>query len=279
MIYHCPGGLQEVFSILQRSAGDVQFLAGGTDLMLRYEHERLLPETLIDLKKIEGLRGIRQGEDTFEIGALTAVEDLRKHEGIASELTALHEAAEHFAGQQIRHRASIGGNICNASPAGDLLPGLYAFGAELLLESASGTRKLAISDFIKGPGKTALRPGELLRSIRLPREAGRSLFYKIGLRRSMAIAVVNCAIVYRVLARKVEFKAITAGAVAPTVVSLEQFTKVVNRELPRLEAHLKEVVAQIAPISDIRASAEYRRKVLINILRHVVTKLTKENNV
>lgn len=280
MIYLQPDSLQTLFDMTAEAGlADTVLLAGGTDLMPRFERGKQLPEKLIDIKKIPGLRSIRETPEGIEIGALTTIEDLRLHRAVARKFAALQTAAEKFAGLQIRHRATLGGNICNASPAGDLLPCLLAFGAELNLESPQGKRVLPLSNFLTGPGRTTLKPGELLTGIRLKDNFTQSEFHKLGLRQTMAISVINCVLVYRKTEATTEFLSITAGAVAPTVVSLNSFTEALNRDQSKLTEHLAIIDNEIAPITDIRASAAYRRQALKNILQHAITTILGQTHV
>ncbi len=247
----------------------MSILAGGTDLMPRWEqNKRLMPDVLIDIKKMGELFGIRENENEIIIGALTTIQDIKKSKLIYNEFSSLSEAARQFAGVQIRHRATIGGNICNASPAGDLLPGLYAHHAEIQLIGPNGHRLIPVSDFIVGPGKTVMEPEEIVSEIHLPRKGEKSLFYKLGLRRSMAIAVVNFAVVYNTNPDN-SFTSlnITAGAVAPTIVFLKSFSDAIMNGVPLDEA-IRFVEKDISPINDIRATANYRRTVLKNVLKY-----------
>ncbi|MFQ6608862.1 MAG: FAD binding domain-containing protein [Fidelibacterota bacterium] len=245
---------------------DIVFLAGGTDLMPRWELGRSLPQYIIDVKKIVDFTGIKEGSDEITIGALTTIQDMLYSNIIQNEFTALSDAASQFAGVQIRNRATIGGNICNASPAGDLLPGLYVYNAKVVLTGPAGTRQLPISEFITGPGETKLLPNEILASIKLPVQNIKSTFYKLGLRQAMAISVINFAITYKKNSSG-SFSELTiaAGAVAPTVVALNQFTKAVVEGIDIVEA-IELVNENIAPIDDIRATAQYRSKALKNAL-------------
>lgn len=246
------------------------FLAGGTDLMPRWEQGTILPNQLIDLKKINGLTGIQERDNEITIGALTTVQDIKDSKLIQNNFTALSDAASQFAGMQIRHRATIGGNICNASPAGDLLPGLYAHGARVTLLGPDGERQMPISEFILGPGETNIRPQEILMSIKLPLWKVNSSFYKLGLRQTMAISVVNFAIVSR-LNSSGSFSELTvaAGAVAPTVVYLDGFAGAIV-DGRTVEEAIELVDDDINPIDDIRASTEYRRTALKNVLKYFI---------
>ena len=248
------------------------WLAGGTDLHPAWDLGRPLPKYLVDLKHLHFLKGIREEANNLRIGALTTVEEIKQHTLIQNEFGALSQATEQFAGVQIRNRATVGGNICNASPAADLLPGLYVHDAQMELLGPSGKRELPIREFILGPGKTLLKPGEILTNIILPRAGRKSMFYKLGLRQAMAIAVVNVAMAYRKNNAGLQSLVIATGAVAPTVVFLEGFTKAVLSQVPLREA-LDQIDQDIAPINDIRATADYRRRVLKNIVSHLLESL------
>ncbi len=268
MKYYRPETLDAYFKLWHKLAEkNVTVLAGGTDLMPRYERGMEMPDHLIDLKHLSPLTSIRVSDDQIEIGALTSIQDLHDHALIQEEFTALHQAAHEFAGTQIRHRATIGGNICNASPASDLLPGLYAFDASLGITGLSGQRSVSISEFILGPGKTILADGELLTSISLPRNHVESKFIKVGLRQSMAISVVNLALVYKRLNISFTQLSVAAGAVAPTVVTLNDFTAAYVLAPAQLAEQLSLIDTAISPIDDIRATGNYRRTVLKNLIK------------
>ena len=246
-------------------------LAGGTDILPRFERGLPLPDQLIDIKHIPALNEIVIHDDWIEIGALTTIQEIHDQPLIRQEFKALHQAAHAFAGPQIRHRGTLGGNICNASPAGDLLPALYAFEAEVILSSKADPQRLRLEKFITGPGQTNLTPGELCLGVRLKRQGYDSHFDKVGLRQSMAISVVNAAFVYQRESEVLTQLRISAGSVAPTVVSLEAFCSASLAAPAELEQHLELIDQAIAPIDDIRATASYRRRVLKNLVRHFLT--------
>lgn len=272
MKYYRPESLEEYREVVAASPGaSLMLLAGGTDIMPGWEQEKgSRPDLLLDIKRIDVLRGIREKDDEIIIGAMTTVQELKNAEIIRNEFTALFQAASQFAGVQIRHRATVGGNVCHASPAGDLLPGLYAHEAEVQLVGPSGARRIPISELITGPGKTVLKPGEILTEIHLKRGTGKSLFYKLGLRQTMAIAVVNFAMVYSVNdSARFTTLHIAAGSVAPTVVFLRWFTQALTKNIPLNDA-LPLVDKDISPVDDIRGTADYRRTVLKNVLKYTL---------
>lgn len=270
MHYSRPKEHSELVQLLETLPLDqTVWLAGGTDLHPAWEQDRPLPKYLVDLKSLAYLSGISDSDKTVNIGALTTVEELKRDALIQSQFGALHQAAQQFAGVQIRHRATLGGNLCNASPAADLLPGLYVHGAQVEILSAEGKRLVPVADLIQGPGKTILDSREIITTIVLPKSKCKSIFYKLGLRQAMAIAVVNLAISYEKDSSGFQSLVIAAGAVAPTVVYLKNFTRAVLEGIP-LRAALPLVDKDIAPIDDLRATAEYRRKVLKNLLQYML---------
>ncbi len=266
MQYFCPNAIDDYYSIFDE-IGKQKFtlFAGGTDLIPRYERGQKLPETIIDLKKLPDFTGIKKVGDNIEIGAGTTIEELKNNDLIKTHFNALFQSTTDFGSVQIRNRATIGGNICNASPAGDTLPVLYAFNAKLLLRNKNGDRTVPIDEFVLGPDKTAIKKGEILQAVILPLSNSNSIFYKLGLREAMAISVINFTIVY-----DQNQLTITLGAVAPTIIKLTGLEKY------NIDQILEKVDSAISPIDDIRATARYRRKVLQNMLRFELSKIVKK---
>lgn len=272
MKYLRPHSIEQCLELLgsEKNSNPI-LLAGGTDLMPRYEQGEDLPDSLIDLKHLPELSGIEETDTSLRIGSLATIQEICDHPAIRESFTALHEASYDFAGVQIRHRGTIGGNIINASPAGDLLPPLYVFNAMLECLGPEGQRVIPIKDFILGPGKTQLMQNEILIAIHLERTENESRFIKIGLREAMAISVVNLAVLESNSYSDSDNLAIAAGAVAPTIVILDDFASAYaagNRDWDELSDFIDQ---QIAPIDDIRATATYRRRVLKNLIRNTLS--------
>ncbi len=261
MKYFRPKTIDEYYLIFEQ---DSTLFAGGTDLIPRYERGQLLPNNIIDLKILPKFIGIKKVGNNVEIGAGTTIEEIKNNDLIKKHFNALWLATTEFGSVQIRNRATIGGNICNASPAGDTLPSLYAFGAKLLLCSKNGDRTISIDDFILGPGQTAIENGEVLQSVVIPLSSSESIFYKLGLREAMAISVINFAIVYTE-----NVLTIAVGAVAPTILKFEGLIKL------SIEQIITKINEGISPIDDIRATGLYRRKVLENMLKFELSKIIK----
>lgn len=267
-----PTRLDEYFELLRRHP-DAQAMAGGTDLLVR---RRARPcdaaAPLVALTGIEALHGLHEDEDGLSIGALTPFSALISDARVNARAPLLACAARSVGGPAIRNMATIGGNVCTASPAGDSLTPLYLADALVEIASPHGRRTLPIADFILGPGRTALRPGELLTRIVLPPGASFACrrFEKVGRRRSLAISVASFCGQLRFAADGTVAEARFAwGSVAPTVLRIPALeADLVGRRIDRLATRrAASVVRQsVAPISDIRASADYRRRVAGNLL-------------
>jgi len=269
MKYFRPQSISEACALFEDNAATL--LAGGTDLLPMYEMGRSLPDMVVDLKHISELGSMRWAEDgSLEIGSLVTVHELLHDERIHRDYPALADAANDFAAVQIRHRATIGGNICNASPAGDLLPPLYALNVLVRIAGKIGERVLPIAEVITGPGETSLQQGEILKSVSLPASSGSSRFVKLGLREAMAISVVNFAIRYEIDGDRFSQLRIAAGAVGPTVKMLNSYAEAVIQDPGNISSGIGLVDDDISPIDDIRASANYRSQVLKNLLIHTL---------
>jgi CO/xanthine dehydrogenase FAD-binding subunit len=275
MKYYSPNSLNELMRLIN-VVDDSIYLSGGTDLMPRFENGKRLPQNLIDLKSVSELNGIRELNDTVEIGALTTISDLNESPLIQSYYNSIFQATQKFAGVQIRNRATIGGNICNASPAGDLLPSLYAFNAKVKIANYREYRIIPIEDFITNPGKISLNSDEVLYSIILPKTQYSSIFVKLGLRETMAISVINFAIVFEMINGIYNHISIAAGAVGPKIARLKSLEDAL-RENPKINVTMDLLLKDISPISDIRASARYRKTVLFNLIKSEIDKNRMEN--
>jgi carbon-monoxide dehydrogenase medium subunit len=223
---------------------------------------------LLDISKIEELRNIEVKENGIYIGALCTLTQLSENTDIRAGLPCLADAALVVGAVQIRNKATIGGNIMNASPAADTVPALVALGAMAHLKSAEGTREIQLEDLFLAPGRTLLRDDELLTALYIPKQPllSAGAFMKLGKRKAQAISVANLAIWIRVDDQKEHFleARIALGSVAPTVVRIpaaEEFLQEgeINQENLSKAADL--VSDGIRPITDIRASESYRRKV------------------
>lgn len=267
--YHRPRTLQEAWQ-LKRSVAGARFVAGGTDLMVRIRNARRAerPPALISLRNIEELHGIETGSDgkTTCIGALTPIADLLRSQLLRERYPALVQAAGLLGSPQIRNAATIGGNLCNASPCADTAPPLLVHEARVRLESATGPRELALEDLFVGPGETPLGPDEVLTRIVLdpPDPSARTLFLKKG-RVRMDLAQASVAMLLVLASERCIKARIAAGSVAPTPVRLRPVEDLLEGSALS-EALLDEAqqlaARSVAPISDLRSTEEYRRQIV-----------------
>jgi CO/xanthine dehydrogenase FAD-binding subunit len=252
-------------------------LAGGTDLMVLLNFGLLPGRRFLDLWGLAPLRRIRLAKDALVLGALSTYTDVVRSPLVGRHLAILQQAAREVGGIQIQNRGTLGGNLVNASPAGDTLPVFLAAGAELVTASAArGERMIPIERFYLAYRKTALEPDELLVAIRVPhRPRGtRSYFRKVGTRAAQAISkVVIVATARPAGRRRLADVRIAVGSVAPTVVSLPRTEAYLARETltPAAIAEAGRLAAgEIRPIDDLRSTAAYRRFVTANLVREFV---------
>jgi CO/xanthine dehydrogenase FAD-binding subunit len=258
--YVRPDSLEEVIGLLEKHGPAARLLAGGTDVVVRLRLGHMRPSIVVDLKRARGLEStIVQIGSSLRVGARCVMADLLADERIRKHFPALVEAARVVGSAQIRHRATLVGNICNASPAADTAPPLLAYDAAANIVGASGTRRVAVADFFTGPGTTVLARGEMVGSIDLPIPEGRigAAFTRLTRRRGVDLAslTVACLIKEDGVAR------IAFGAVAPTPLVINDDGTLLTelRRHSRLtEATVDRLVARASPISDVRASRDYR---------------------
>jgi len=258
--------LDEALRLLSRKE-DVKVLAGGTDLVVDLKIGRYKPKTIVDISGIKSLRYIVDEGDKVRIGALTRMQDIVESPVIREKLPVLAEAASMLGSWQIRNMATVGGNLCNASPAADSAPPLLVHEAKIKLTSIEGTREIPITEFFTGPRKTVMYKTELLHEIVVPYDAdfARSYSYvKVGRRNSFTLSVVAIAAVLKIRNKRIEDVRIALNAVAPTPVrarSVESFLKGKEVRSDVIEEASELVLNDISPISDVRASAEYRKHI------------------
>jgi CO/xanthine dehydrogenase FAD-binding subunit len=272
-----PTRLEAAYALLADADGPPwRPLAGGTDLMVQMTGEiGEPPARLIDIWALDELRGITVEDGVLVIGALTTYTELRRSPIVAEWLPALGDAAATIGAAQIQNRGTIGGNAVNASPAGDTLPLLLALEAEMVLGSASGERTVPASAFWPSYRTTARSDDELLLRVRIPIRAVRQVrFRKIGTRRAQAISKVVMALAWRDGDGGTWSDVrLALGSVAATTVRSPATEAVLSGSRPSREtadAAAAALVAEIAPIDDVRSSADYRRAVAGRVLHRLI---------
>ncbi len=254
-------------------------LAGGTDLFVRIRQGRENPPFLVCVGELPELRGICLAPEGLEIGAGATHAEILAHPATEA-YPVLRLALRTVGSPAIRAMGTLGGNLANASPAGDGLVPLYLHGARVQLTSAQGERELGVEEFVLGPGKTALRPGELVRSITVPRapDGARPSFRKVGRRRALLIAVASLGALVWAENGVIREVRLALGSVAPTVLRPREVERaLVGRPLTvEAFAELRDALfTAVRPISDLRASADYRRRVAGNLLLDLASRLTE----
>lgn len=254
--YVRPTCLDEACATL---AGDpaARALCGGTDLLVGLRHGTIDASQVVDVKALPELRTVSVEPGSVRLGAAVPLTELMAHPVVAREFPALAEAMAVVGSIQIRNRATLGGNIANASPAADTVPALLVHRARVHLAGPAGTRSLPLSEVITGPRRTALQPGEIITAVDIPRTGRRQpgAFARMTRRRGVDLASVNVAAVVHE-----SQLTLAAGAVAPTVVVVSGPQESAGELISRL-------TSKITPIDDIRAGAEYRRS-MVSVLAH-----------
>jgi CO/xanthine dehydrogenase FAD-binding subunit len=277
--YRAPTSLEEAADILR--AGKVTVLAGGTDLMPQAQAGRMhFQRVLMNVRRVPELRGIAEERGAVRIGALVTITELLESALVRERLGMLWQSCDHFASDQIRNVATVGGNLCNASPAGDTLVPLLALNAVVVLAAKPNgtlqTRRVPLAEFLLGPGRTCRGPAELLAAVEvpLPPAGFAGEFYKHGTRPGLDIAAISIAAGARRDGAVLRDVRIAFGAVAPTVIRAPRTEAALEGHPPdaaTLEAAVQAALEEVHPISDLRASDWYRRELIHNMLMRVLT--------
>lgn len=260
--------LREALNAASASKGVSVFLAGGTDLLVQIKERKIRPQCVIDLKGIREMDGLAISGDEFSIGALTCIRTLETSPSALEKVPLLAQAAAKLGSVQVRHRATIGGNLCNASPSAETAPALLALDAQAAICGKTGTRVVELGEFFLGPGATVLGQSEMLMRLKIPLTRNRqgSVYYKLSTRKAMDLAFVGVAVLLELDGDDQISKArIALGAVAPTPIRVPSAEKLLEGRVLSLEAAREsaELAAQSCkPISDHRASAGYRREMV-----------------
>ncbi len=269
-----PRHLFEAYEILAR--GGVTPIAGGTDLMVRITGEiGPPPERMLDLSRVDALKGIAIEAGALVLGSRTTYSEIRRSALVQAHLPALVEASATIGAIQIQNRGTLGGNIANASPAGDTLPILLAADARILVGGQRGEREIAAADFFTGYRETALAADELILHVTFPLPQGREVrFRKVGTRRAQAISKVVMATAWRHDGpRGLADVRVALGSVAATPIRATAAEAALEGSLPTPETAdraAEALAGEIEPIDDVRSTADYRRTVSARVLHRLV---------
>lgn len=269
MSVHTPKSLAEAYEIL--SAVRPRVIAGGTDLMVIWNSTPERPSEVMSIWGLKELAEIEEQADTLRLGALCTYTQLIHDARVQRYAPALVEASRTIGAVQIQNRGTLGGNVVNASPAGDSLPVLAAFDATVEIGSARGVRSVAFNSFYTGYRSTVLEADEMVTALVLPkqREDERSCFYKVGTRAAQAISKVMMAVRATVADGRVDAIAIAVGSVAPTVIRARETERLIEGhriDEPLIEAARAAMMNEVRPITDVRSNERYRRTVSGNLV-------------
>jgi CO/xanthine dehydrogenase FAD-binding subunit len=276
--YAAPRSLEEAAEILR--SGEVTVLAGGTDLMPQTQAGRVqFQPVLMNVRRVPELRGIAAEGGVVRIGALVTITELLESALVRDRLNLLWQACDHFASDQRRNAATVGGNLCNASPAGDTLVPLLALDASVVLAAKPNgtlqTRRVPLAQFLIGPGRSSRASTELLAGaeVPLPPAGFAGAFYKHGTRPGLDISTISLAVGARRDGKVLRDVRVAFGAVAPTVIRAPRTESSLEGRAPDagvLEAAAQAALREIHPISDLRASDWYRRELIHNMLKRAL---------
>lgn len=262
--YHAPKSKKELFKLLAQYE-DNRILAGGTDIMVEFHNNFRTTANVIDIKRIKELNQISfDKKEGLSIGATATCYEVMNNKFIAKRYPVIADAASRIGSIQLRHRATICGNLCTASPSGDMACALLVLDAKMEIISDKKTRIIPLNKFFTGPKKTCLKKGEIVSRIIVPIESAdsKALMEKLKRIKGHDIALVSAAV-----SEKDNVIKVAVGACGPTPVLLKSYTK-----KTRIDAILKDVEKKTSPIDDVRASADYR----VFMAKTYVEKMLKE---
>jgi aerobic carbon-monoxide dehydrogenase medium subunit len=267
MRYESPLSTKEAVALLAKEKGQALVLGGGTDLLVKMKAGMLEPDLVVDIKRIKGMRDIKKTASGFTIGAGTPCAALSEDKALVKAWPGVVEGANLIGSKQVQGRCTMAGNLCNASPAADSVPGLIAAGAKVVIAGPKGTRKLAVEDVPAGVGRTNLKKGEFITAIELPKKLPKSgdAYLRFIPRTEMDIAVVSVGVNLTIDGKGIITKArVALGAVAPTVLLVKEAAKAIIGS--KLDDAAKARLAAAAssacrPIDDKRGTIEFRTDV------------------
>jgi carbon-monoxide dehydrogenase medium subunit len=272
--------LEEAFH-LKSGIPESLYISGGTDLMVRINKGKIRPPALISLRSLPDLSGVENGNN-IRIGSMTSVSSLLDNPLLHDHYPVLIQAAKELGNVQIRNVATIGGNLCNGSPAADLAPPLLVLQAKMMIRNPQSCREVLLEEFYRGPGETALSPEEIMTGILLerPEKNTKMTFLKKG-RTKMDLAIASIAVLIRMEGNRCLNARIAAGSVAPTPVRLFKVEALLERQTISQEtlADAQKLAAEsVSPITDIRATESYRRHIVGILVKRALQSLADEES-
>ncbi|MCP5074306.1 MAG: xanthine dehydrogenase family protein subunit M [Rhodobacteraceae bacterium] len=266
MQYHTPGSFDDAVAISTQADGVVRYLAGGTDVLVQLRADIATPDTLIDIKHIDGVKDISREDGGWRIGVAVAGAEMTEHPDLGKEWPGVVEAMDLIGSSQVQGRATPVGNLCNASPAADSVPAMVAAGATVFITGPNGARTAKVEEIPTGPGRTSLEKGEVITAIHLPERGanGGDAYLRFIPRTEMDIAVVGCGVNLRLNGDRISEARVSLGAVAPTVLLVQEAAEAIigtTLDDAALQALAAAASAACNPIDDKRGTIKFRTHV------------------
>ena len=267
MDYHSPASFAEASALAANATGITRFLAGGTDVLVQLRSELVTPDTLIDIKKIEGVSDItRNGDGSWTLGVAATGAEMSEHPELGRDWPGVVEAMDLIGSTQVQGRATLTGNLCNGSPAADSVPAMVAAGVTVIVTGPDGAREVAVEDIPTGPGKTVLTKGEVISAVNIPARGDNAgdAYLRFIPRTEMDIAVVGVGVSLRLDGDIVTEARVSLGAVAPTVLLVDDCAKAIigsTLDEAALDALATAASAACNPIDDKRGTIAFRTEV------------------
>jgi len=276
--YFRPKSLEEALSLSARFGDKGRFMAGGTEVINEIRGGRSKPEQIIDIKQVPGIGAITPTANGLILGPLTRIRDIEKSDYLQKYYPALSNAAGSMASTQVRNKATVGGNICRASPSADMIPPLLALSSTLKIMGINTEKTVPLNEFLVGPGRTIIKPGEIMTEIHVPGLPPYSActYIKLSPRKQMDLAIVGVAITITTDASvsRCSYIKIALGAVSPTAVLAAKAAQLLTGNLltDAVIAQAADMAAtECKPVTDVRSSDWYRRKMVAVLVKRAIT--------
>ena len=267
MDYHTPASFKDAAALAAGADGITRFLAGGTDVLVQLRADIITPDTLIDIKQIRGVRDITQHADgSWTLGVAVAGAEMSEHDALGRDWPGVVEGMDLIGSTQVQGRATLVGNLCNGSPAADSVPAMVAAGVTLTVTGPEGERTVAVEDVPVGPGRTTLAKGEVVSAVHIPArgQSGGDAYLRFIPRTEMDIAVVGCGVNLRLDGDTVVEARVSLGAVAPTVLLVQECADAIigsTLDDAALDKLAEAASAACSPINDKRGTIKFRTHV------------------